>query len=76
MEDQNNETETYITIREAAERLGINRSVLLRILKTGNRGIKGKQVTVELQPRPVWLVLESSLQNFKKDNRGRRRKEE
>ena len=76
MEDPNNDNETYITIKEASERLGIDRSVILRLLKQGKRGMRGKQVDVELQPRPVWLILESSLENFKRGAGGRPRKGE
>jgi hypothetical protein len=68
--------EKYITVKEAAERLGVDRSALIRILKAGNRGLKGKQVMVELQPRPVWMVLESSLEEFKRGIGGRPRKSE
>jgi predicted DNA-binding transcriptional regulator AlpA len=66
--------ETYITVKEAAERLGVDRSALVRMLKSGKRGLQGKQVKVDLQPRPVWMVLESSLESFKRGIGGRPRK--
>jgi hypothetical protein len=63
--------EKYITVKEAAERLGVARNVVTRALQAGNRGLRGKQVTVELQPRPVWMVVEASLQDFKRGIGGR-----
>lgn len=74
MDDAVNDNETYITIKEAAERLGVDRSLLVRVLNQGNRGLKGKQIAVELQPRPVWMIAESSLKNFKLGTGGRPRK--
>jgi hypothetical protein len=45
--------------------------VIIRALNAGNRGLRGKQVTVELQPRPVWMVVEASLQDFRIGRAGR-----
>lgn len=70
-----NSEETYITVKEAAERLGIDRSLIIKALNAGNRGLRGKQITVELQPRPVWMIVESSLKDFKLGRAGRPKKE-
>lgn len=69
--DTQTDTEVYITVKEAAERLGVDRTVIIRALNAGNRGLRGKQVSIEMQPRPVWLVVEASLQHFKRGAGGR-----